>query len=270
MAASAETDEAVASPTEVNTSHRLQAAAFWRRWKSRPRSDPAMAAKAKVPEEIPLPEAAWRHYRHFSWVIYEQRLFLLALGSLLASGIGVWTMALHLKDKQPVVVRAAPSLKQAAAAFYGDREVSYDQLAFFLNGCLPLLYATDDGGHSLLPLAQGLVAPEIYDEAEKRLNAARPEVLSHAMTQGLTLTEVTGVVADSASGRAAAYLRGYVTVTVDRAAARFFPWRARVLVEANPVSRLNPYPFYLVRCEQRTGPQALAWDDSAADAASKR
>jgi hypothetical protein len=269
MAVSAETDEAVASPTEVDASHRLQAAAFWKRWKSRPRREAAKPARDAVPDEIPLPAEAWRHYRHFSWVIYEQRLFLLALGALLASGLAVWTVALRLKDKQPVVVRAASSLKQAAAAYYGDREVSYDQLAFFLNGCLPLLYATDDTGHPLLALAQGLVAPEIYDEAEKRLNATGPEVLKHGMTQGLTLTEVTDVIADSASGRAAAYLHGYLTVTVNHSEARFFPWRARVLVEANPVSLLNPYPFYLVRCSQRTGPQALAWDHSPADGTSK-
>jgi hypothetical protein len=57
-------------------------------------------------------------------------------------------------------------------------------------------------------------------------------------------------------------LRGYLTVTVRHAEAQFFPWRARVLLAVNPVSRLNPYPFYLLRCEERTGPEAPAWDEA--------
>jgi hypothetical protein len=55
-------------------------------------------------------------------------------------------------------------------------------------------------------------------------------------------------------------VRGYLTVTLRQAEAQFFPWRARTLVALNPVSRLNPYPFYLLRCEERTGPEALDWD----------
>ncbi len=185
---------------------------------------------------------------------------LLILGFLLVVCASVWSLALHLQRKPPVVVRAALSLKEAAASFYGAPEVSYDQVAFFLHGCLPLLYAADDGGHAMLPLAQGLVAPEIYSEAEHRLNQSGADVEANGMTQSLSITGMTDVVADAKSGRTAARLRGYVTVTVHHAEARFFPWRARVLLEANPVSRLNPYPFYLLRIEQRTGPDALAWD----------
>ena len=33
-----------------------------------------------ISHEFALPPAAWRHYRHFSWVIYEQRLLVLVLG----------------------------------------------------------------------------------------------------------------------------------------------------------------------------------------------
>ena len=184
---------------------------------------------------------------------------------LLAACALVWSLAWHLRQKPPVVVRAAPSLKEAAAAYYGAPEISYDQMAFFLHGCLPLLYAADDHGHVLLPLAQGLVAPEIYREAERRLSLSGKDVAANKMTQSLTITGMTDVVSDSKSGRAAAHLRGYVTVTVHRAEAQFFPWRGRVLLEVNPVSRLNPYPFYLLRFEQRTGPEALVWEEADDD-----
>jgi hypothetical protein len=135
-------------------------------------------------------------------------------------------------------------------------------MAFFLHGCLPLLVAADDTGHPLLPLVQGLVAPSIYDTAEKSLSQSEPTMAANRMTQALTITGVDQVMADPKSGRAGAYLRGYLTVTLRRAQAEFFPWRAQVVLAVNPVSRLNPYPFYLLRCEQRTGPAASAWDEA--------
>lgn len=238
----------------------LQAAAFWRRWCSRRRAGPAAAPPAGVPPEAPLPPAVRRHYRHFAWVVHEQRIALLLLGAAAGTCAMVWTMAWHLRRKPAVVVRAGPSLKAAAEAYSGPPEISFDQLAFFLQGCLPLLHATDEAGHPLLALAQGLVAPELYRDAERRLDSEAPDVSANRMTESLTLTEVGDVVADPGSGRAAAYVRGYVTVTLRRAQAQFFPWRARVLLAVNPPGRLNPYPFYLVGCDERTGPEAPAWD----------
>ncbi len=215
-----------------------------------------------VPTEVAMPEVVWQHYRHFAWVVHEQRLVMLVLAFLVATDGLVWTAALQLEKKAPLVVRAAPSLKEAAASFYSATPVSYDQLAFFLQGCLPLLYALDERGHPLLPLAQGMVAPEVYHEAERRLTTAERDVRANRMTQSLTVTGVTDVVADNKSGRAAAYVRGYVTVTVPQQSATFFPWRAQVLLEANPVSQLNPYPFYLLRLEKKLGAEAVAWDET--------
>jgi len=123
-----------------------------------------------------------------------------------------------------------------------------------------LLYGADEAGHRLLPLAQGLVAPEIYTEAEHRLAQSGQTVSANRVTQSLTLTGVGDVVADPRSRRAAAYVRGYLTITVRHSEAEFFPWRGQVLLEVNPVGRLNPWPFYLLRFEDRTGPQAPEWD----------
>ena len=105
----------------------------------------------------------------------------------------------------------------------GVRKSPYDQMAFFLQGCLPLLLAADASGHPLLPLVQGLVAPEIYRAAEKQLGKSGPAMLEHRMTQSLSITGVGDVITDAKSGRAGAYLRGYVTVTVQHAEAEFFP-----------------------------------------------
>jgi hypothetical protein len=217
------------------------------------------------PPEAALPPIVWNHYRHFAWVVYEQRLLVLVLGFLLAACGLVWCLALGLQRKPAVVVRAAPSLKEAAAEHAGGPEISYDQMAFFLHGCLPLLYALDEGGHRFLPLAQGLVAPEIYTAAEHRLAQAAPAAAANRITQSLTITGVSDLVADGPSRRAAAYVRGYVTVTVRRAEAEFYPWRGRVLLEVNPMSRLSPWPFYLLRFEDRAGAAAPEWDRASHD-----
>jgi hypothetical protein len=211
-----------------------------------------------VPRDAAPPAEVLRHYRQFSWVGCEQRLMALLTGAMLASCALVWTAALRLGARPPVVVRAAPSLKEAASAFHGAPEISYDQVAFFLSGCLPLLYAAGEGGHPLLPLVQGMVAPEIYGEAERRLAAAESEVKANGMTQALAIDRVGDVVADAASGRASARLAGRVVVTLRRGEARSFPWSARVLVEVNPASRLDPYPFYLVRFEPGSGGEPAA------------
>jgi hypothetical protein len=244
----------------VDESHWLQAAALLARWRNRRRRPAAPGAEERIPAEAAPPPELWRHYRQFAWVISEQRLLLLAYGFLLAAAALVGSLAWHLQAKPPLVVRAAPSLKEEAAAFYGAPELSYDQLAFFLHGCLPLLYAADDSGHPLLPLAEGLVAPEIYRAAERRLSASGPDVAANRMTQTLSLTAITQVVTDGPSGRAAAYVRGYLTVTMRQAEALFYPWRGRVVLAVNPASRLNPYPFYLLALDERIGPDAADWD----------
>lgn len=240
--------------------NRLQAAAFLRRWLARRGAGTADGSRPAVPAGAPLPPRAWRHYRHFAWVVHEQRILVLVLGFLSGGCLLAWSAAWSLGKKPAVVIRAGPSLKAAAAAQSGSSEVSYDQLAFFLHGCLPLLHSTDDAGHPLLPLAQGVVAPDVYRDAEARLDSSAADILANRMTQTLTLTGVSDVVSDPRSGRAAAYVRGYLTVTLRRAEARFFPWRGRVLLAVNSAGRLNPYPFYLLACEERTGPRALAWD----------
>jgi hypothetical protein len=257
---------AVSAPLEagaaatVDDSHRLQAASLWRRWRERRLRRALDVAAPPIPASVPLPEPLWVHYRQFAWVVCEQRLAFLILAFLFAAVTLVASVAWHLQAKPPLVVRALPSLKEEAAAFYGDGELSYDQLAFFLHGCLPLLFAEDEDGHPLLPLAEGLVAPEIYRAAERRLGSSGLDVAANRMTQTLALTAISQVVTDTPSGRAAAYVRGYLTVTMRQAEAVFYPWRGRVVLAVNPGSRLNPYPFYLLALDERTGPEALEWD----------
>lgn len=208
---------------------------------------------AHVPDRITLPRAVAHHYRALAWVEHEQRLVVCLLAALFAGCGLIWLQAARLAHKPALLVRAGPSLAEAAARFRRSEDVPYDQLAFFLNGCVPLLYADREGGHPLLPLAEGVVAPEICREAEQRLSAHAPERAARAISQFLALETVTDVIVDAKAGRAAARLRGRLVVTARGAPARELPWAAHAVLAVNPGSRLDPYPFYLVLLQPEGG-----------------
>lgn len=233
-------------------SHRLQARSILRRWRARLALQRVPAPT--VPERPAWPEAAERHYRQLSWVVHEQRLFALTLAALGSACGLVWMAAWGLRTKPAVVLRAKPTLKEAAAAYYGIPDISYDQVVFFLHACLPLLYEGDENGHAWLPLAEGLVAPEVYDAAERRLAASDGPRRVHLMRQALTIARVGHFVADSRAGRAAAEVEGELTVAPADAPAKSFPWSGRVILAVNPGSRLDPYPFYLLALDTASGP----------------
>jgi hypothetical protein len=239
--------------------HRIQALQLLSRWRSRAAAVPPAAAADCVPPLVPLSGAARTHYQRFAFVVCEQRLLVMLLAAAAAAAGIVWSLALRMHAKPPLVIRGAPSLKEAAAAFYGAPEVSYDQVAFFLHGCLPLLFAAGREGHPFLALDEGLVAPEICEAAARRLGASRQGMEGGGVAQHLEITSVGDLDSDPGSGRAAASVEGRLVVIVRDREARFFPWKARVLLERSPGGRLNPYPFYLARLEQRAGPAAVGW-----------
>jgi hypothetical protein len=237
---------------ELDQSFALQAAAIVGRWRGRaPRTQ---LEPTVVPDRAALPALAEDRLRSMAWVVHEQRLAGLLLAALIAATVMVWLAAVDLAHKPALVVRAGPGLKEAAQAFNRRPELAYDQLAFFLHGCVPLLYASQSGRSPLLPLAEGLVAPEICRDAERRLAAHQAAMAAQGMSQALTLTEIVNVASDVGAGRAAAELAGYLTVTTRQGQARSFPWRGRAVIAANPGSRLDPYPFYLLSLEAASAP----------------
>jgi hypothetical protein len=203
---------------------------------------------------LPLPPAAERHYRAFAFVVHEQRLMALLLAGVAAATGLIWLTAASLKDKPAVVVRAPRSLREAAEQFASGTDISYDQLAFFLNGCVPLLYFVSDGRHPWLSLAEGLVSPDLCRDAEHRLDAHSHDVAAQGLSQALEMSDIDGVVSDKASGRVAAHLQGVLRVSSADAPTREYPWAARAILTANPRGRLNPYPFYLLSLEPETTP----------------
>ena len=211
-------------------------------------------------EPFVLPSLITKRYFKFAWLLHEQRIIALMLFFLGFATIVVWVLVFKLDIKPTLVIRASASLKQEAIAFTGTPAVSYDQLAFFITAVLPRLYTVDETGYPFLLLLQGLVDPALLTITESGFVASATDIKSNHMTQTLTITAVSDVVADEKLGRAAAYVKGYVSVTLHHNEALFYPYRAQVLLAVNPVGLLNAYPFYVLKCEEKTGPKALDWD----------
>lgn len=218
------------------------------------------SAKGSSYQEIKMPRDAEKRYLNFSWLIHEQRIIAMMLGVLGFAAASVWGLTFTLTVKPTLVVRAAASLKQEAAKFTGTPSVSYDQLSFFITAVLPRFYCVDENGYPFLLLLQGLVDPNLITRVESGFITSAADLKANHMTQSLTITAISDVVADDKLGRAAAYVKGYVSVTLRRTEAQVYPYRAQVLMAVNPIGLLNPYPFYVLKCEEKLGPKALDWD----------
>lgn len=203
---------------------------------------------------LPLPPVAERHYRAFAWVVHEQRLMALLLGTLAAATGMVWLTGAGLQNKPPVIVHAPPSLRDAADRGGAGIGLGYDSLAFFLNGCVPLLYQAESGRHPWLSLAEGLVAPEICREAERRLQSHAAEMAAKGVSQSLVISAIDQVVSDPASARVAARVSGVVRILAPAQPPRDFPWQAHAVLTANLSGRLNPYPYFLLSLETEAAP----------------
>lgn len=210
----------------------------------------------------PLPAVIQGHFRHYAWTVYLLRLLVVNLLVLLIATGSVWFFAYRLGVKQPLLARAPLSLKQKAEAYYTINEVTYDAVALFLATTLPLLQAVDDGGYPLLGLTRGLVSGKIYETARAGMDRDLAKIRKNMIHQHLQVTRVMNVLADPDTRRIAAYVKGYLVVTIQKGSTPpvFIPYRAHVVLEQNPPSKLNFAPYFLLQKEERINADALAWD----------
>ena len=215
-----------------------------------------------TPLTTPLPAAMQGHFRHYAWTVYLLRLLTACLIVLLLTTITVWAVAVHLDSKEPLLVRAPPSLKQRAEEYFQLTEVTFDSVTLFLATTLPLLRAVDDGGFPMLSLTRGMVSGKIYERAQAGLARDLPKIQKNMIHQHLQVTRVMNVLSDNKTRRLAAYVKGYLVVAIQKGTAStiFIPYRARVVLETNPPSKLNPSPYFLLEMEERINAAALDWD----------
>ena len=176
---------------------------------------------------------------------------------LLCLGMG-WILA----GQRPLMQLTAPtSMREEADAFFGKTEINYDDLLLFIHTTLPLLHQIDDRGAAAMPLLRGMISPSVFEVAAREAGRATQLAKKHYAVQNLVVTRVTDIIADSKRGRVSCYVRGYLAIIIQSSGKNvILPYRAQVLLEMIPPSRLNRFPFMLVKRDWRIDKEALAWD----------
>lgn len=218
------------------------------------------------------PSIVQQHFKHFAFTTYILRSMAAMMVALLIANVAVWFAAHQLSSKPALLYRALPSLKAQADAHFKMDDVSFDSVAFFVTSTLPLLHGVNDGDYGPLELARGMVAPSIITEARQSFERDMGVIRKNMIHQNLYITEVTHVVSDPKTRRVGAYAKGWLVVAVRKGAtpAILIPYRADVVLEANPPSKLNPSPYYLLRREERINDAAIAWDREMAERTANR
>lgn len=231
----------------------------------RSQSKQALPARAVAPggerQDPPEATAEIKRYAYVRW------LLRVLIASVILNGIVLLVLfvtGLMAGQRPTMQLNAAPSLRAEADAVFGKKtDVNVDDLLLYINTVLPLMHRLDDRGAPELPLLRGLVAPAVFDKAESEAKRSAPLAKKNFVIQSLVVTRVDDVVTDNERGRLSAYVRGYLAIIVQSTNKPVvLPYRAEVLLEMAPPSRLNRFPFVLIRREWRIDKAALEWDET--------
>ena len=202
-----------------------------------------------------------KRYAYVRWLL---RVLALSIGINYACLLVLLIAGIISGQKPAMQLNAAPSLKAESEEFFGKKtEVNIDDLLLYVNTVLPLMHRLDDRGAPDLPLLRGLVAPAVFEKADQEAKRSTPLAKKNFVIQNLVVTRVTDVVTDNDRGRLSAYVQGYLVIVVQSTNKPVvLPYRAEILLEMSPPSRLNRFPFVLIRRDWRIDKAALDWDES--------
>jgi len=219
--------------------------------------DPASApARTSRPTITAIPEL--RRHAYVGWLLNILTLSLMVnVFVVLVLLVAGWQAGVR-----PQMQLTAPnSLRKEADITFGKEDVNLDDMLLFINTVLPLMHRLDDRGDPDLPLLRGLVAPDIFAKAESDASRQAVQAKKHFIIQNLVVTRIEDVEQDSKHGRVSCYVRGYLAIIIQSSKKNVvLPYRAELLLEMAPPSRLNRFPFVLVKREWRIDQAALDWD----------
>lgn len=203
-----------------------------------------------------------REMERYAFVKWVLRLLAAALILAGASVAAVVIAGVMVRKRPTYTLVAPPSLAAEADAFYaGEPEANLDDLIIFLNTTLPLMHKVDDRGSPDLLLLRSLVTPAIYEEVRAELGRSARTAKQNLIIQNLVITRIEDVDVKKDRGRVGAYVKGYLTIIIQsRNKHVIMPYRAEVVMDLTPPSRLNRFPFVMVRREVRTDKAATEWD----------
>ncbi len=217
---------------------------------------------SEQPALATIPHVVQAHWKHYAWNKWLLRLLGLCIFGLVVAAGAVWWTASKLNDRPALLLRGESTLKQKAEEFYHLSDVTYDSVTMFVASVLPPLHDIDDGGYPLLRMVRGMVSTKVFEEARASLEGDLQTVRKRNVNQHLRIVAVEHIDFDEAHRRIVAYVKGYFVVVFQKgeAAPVFVPYRASVILDQNPPSKVNPSTYFLVDREERLNAAALAWD----------
>ncbi len=209
-----------------------------------------------------LDAPAMAEIKRYSYVRWLLRILTASLALNVFAAAALALAGIFAGHRPAMQLTARASLRSEATQMFGrDTQVNVDDLLLYLNTVLPLMHRLDDRGAPDLPLLRGLISVHEYEKAAAE--AARDLAIAkkNFVVQSLVITRVEDVEADNAHGRISAYVRGYLAIIVQSTSRPVvLPYRAEVLLEMAPPSRLNRFPFVLIKRDWKVSRAAIDWD----------
>lgn len=230
-----------------------------------PSDKKASAISKGISKQGPL----YAHFLEFNWSKQQSvwlKLSLLAHAALLLLILG----GVFLAYTRPTYIQiGAPTLSESARNFYEltptVQDISYDHMAYFVISALEQLNKLDTYGNPYRSLLQGQVAPDILKKADLRYTNNIARIRQQKLIQNLIIQRVLPPIVNEGNNTLAIFVEGYYAIMLEANSGdpinRITPYRSKVILEITPVSKLNPFPFYLQDIREVVGEDAVRqWD----------
>lgn len=187
---------------------------------------------------------------------------------LLIFTIIIWT-AWYLAFTKPIYgITASPSLQHRMEEFTSIPSLDRDIFGVWLVDTLETLHQTDPTGKPFLPGIVGQINPEIYEKAVAEYERNRGTIKKQGIVKNLNVTRIVKVYINKEDQRISAFIRGYIITTrvipdseTEAPPPRvILPYRAKVIVEKDIESKINPTGYYLTTLQEKLGKEAIEWE----------
>jgi hypothetical protein len=172
------------------------------------------------------------------------------VGNLLFAGF--FAASYQVARSRPVQQIAAPGdLREQIRRQLDQTGVRKDDIVGFLYFVLTLKHEVSPAGAPFLPLLQGLVAADIYRDAQAEVERNLPTIKSRAMVQSLVVEDIADLDFDPATRRVGATVVGKVEIRAANTQrggplVQSVEYRARAILDMLPPSELNRHGYFLL------------------------
>ncbi len=193
------------------------------------------------------------------WTTLKLLKFSVATNIIFA---GLMIVAAEMASRRPVqMIATKGDLREQIRAHFADTAVSTtvvkDPLVAFLHIVLPIRHGITPSGAPFLVLLQGLMTSELYEQTAATVQRNLGAVQTHGMSESLMIEGVTDIDEDRKLQRVSVVVTGRLLIQATQTArgapmALSRPYRAIVVLDVLPASKLNPYGYFIVSLREAT------------------